>query len=177
MSFRISFLSSVCQHIFLHPAGNVFHLRANFLAFKLKQNSHFLTRQERDEVGVDGFTSRKEPWEWAQTIDTSLLLIFTSSSASLLLMAHVFNKIPTDPYENFGCHLWLSAPCLCNWSGDQVFLNFHSKSLVPTPAIGDNQKWSPQADLLYVKPARCARLSPNPHREHRENVYFLKFLS
>ena len=26
MSFRISFLSSVCQHIFLHPAGNVFHL-------------------------------------------------------------------------------------------------------------------------------------------------------
>ena len=32
-------------------------------------------------------------------------------------------------------------PCLYNWSGNQVFLNFHSKSLVPTLAIGDNQKW------------------------------------
>ena len=53
-------------------------------------------------------------------------------------------------------------PCLCNWSGNQVFLNFHSKSLVPTLAIGNNQKCSPQAYLLYmyVKFARCAWLSP-----------------
>ena len=43
----------------------------------------------------------------------------------------------------------------------QVFLNFHSKFLVLTPAIGDNQKCrsTQQADLLYVKSARCARLS------------------
>ena len=157
---------------------------------------------------MDGFTSRKEPWEWAWTIDTLSLLIFitfdssllllahvfnkiptdpygnymaaifgshtplvyatgvvflsflTSCSSLLLLLAHVFNKIPTDPYGNYGCLLWLSPPCLCNWSGNQVFLNFHSKSLVPTPAIGDDQKWSPQADLLYVKSARCTLLSP-----------------
>ena len=75
-------------------------------------------------------------------LDTLLLLIFTSSSSLLLLLAHVFNKIPTDPYGNFnGCHLWLSPLFLCNWSDNQVFLNFHSKSLVPTLAIGDNQKW------------------------------------
>ena len=59
----------------------------------------------------------------------------------------------------FGYHP--SPPCLCNRSGNQVFLNFHSKSLVPALAIGDNQKCSPQADLLYmhVKFARCAWLS------------------
>ena len=56
------------------------------IAFKLKQNSHmwirvinFPTQQEQEkiEVGMDGFTSKKEPWEWAWTIDTLLsLLIF-----------------------------------------------------------------------------------------------------
>ena len=93
----------------------------------------------------------------------------------LLLLAHVFiNKIPTDPYGNYGCHLWLSPPCLCNWSGNQVFLSFHSKSLVPTPTIGDNQKWSPQADLLYVKSARCARLSPI-QTEKIERMFIFKF--
>ena len=30
-----------------------------------------------------------------------------------------------------------SLPCLCSWSGNLVFLNFHSKSLVPTLAVGD----------------------------------------
>ena len=113
-------------------------------------------------------------------IDCLLLLTFTScSSALLLLLAHVFNKIPTDRYGNYGCHLWLSLlpPCLCNWSGNQVFLNFDSKSLVPTLlAIGNNQKCSPQADLLYmyVKFAMCMAFS-HPDREHRENVYFLNF--
>ena len=28
MFFQISPLSSVCQHIFLHPAGNIFHLQS-----------------------------------------------------------------------------------------------------------------------------------------------------
>ena len=33
---------------------------------------------------------------------------------------------------------------------NQVFLNFHFKSLVPTRTSGDNQKWSPQADLPII---------------------------
>ena len=70
----------------------------------------------------------------------------------------------------FGYH----PRCLHKWSGNQVFLKFHSKSLVPTPAIGDNQKWSPQADLLYVKPARCARLSP-VRTENIERMFIFNF--
>ena len=109
MSFRISCLSSVCQHIFLYRAGSVFHLQkeTNFYLLtckfpcfqpQAKQSIdielNFLTQQERDEVGMDGFTSRKEPWEWAQTIDTLLLSIVTSFCTCV-------NKIPTDLYGNY----------------------------------------------------------------------------
>ena len=109
-------------------------------------------------------------------LDTLLLLIFTSSSSLLLLLAHVLNKIPTDPYGNFnGCHLWLSPLFLCNWSDNQVFLNFHCKSIVPTLAIGDNQKCSPQADLLYVKSAGCAQLCPIQTENTERMFIFLNF--
>ena len=73
--------------------------------------------------------------------------------------------------------LVITNPCLCNWSGNQVFLRFHSKSLVPTPAVRDNQKCSPQADLLYNVFQICQMYMAFPHRdrEHRKNVYFFKF--
>ena len=110
------------------------------------------------------------------SLNNGLLVTFNFHHVHLvLLLAHVFNKIPTDVYGNCGCHLWLSPPCLCNWSGSQVFLYFHSKSLVPTPAVGDNQKCSPQADLLYmnVKSARCALLSPI-QTENIERMFIFK---
>ena len=56
---------------------------------------------------------------------------------------------------------------LCNLTGNQVFLSFHSNiaSLVrensmPPPTIGDNQKSPPQADLRHVKSRTCVWLSP-----------------
>ena len=57
----------------------------------------------------------------------------------------------------------------------QVFLNFHSKFLVLTQAIGDNQKCrsTQQADLLYVKSARCARPSL-VRTENIERVFIFK---
>ena len=70
------------------------------------------------EVGMEGFLSRKEPWEWIWTLDT--LLLWFSSCSSLLLLAHVFYKIPTDPYGNYGCHRWVANPLLMQlewWPG------------------------------------------------------------
>ena len=56
------------------------------------------------------------------------------SSSSLHMGLIRYPQIPMGAMAAiFGYH----HPFLCNWSGNQVFLNFHSKSLVPTPAIGD----------------------------------------
>ena len=146
--------------------------------FKLKQNSHtwirvinFPKQQER-EKRLEWMDSRVGKDPVRMSLNNRYLFAFNFHhvhSLLLVLLAHVLNKIPTDPYGNYGCHasLVITTPCLCNWSGNQVFLSFHSNSLVPTPETGDNQKWSPQADLLAF---------PHPDREHRKNVYFLKFL-
>ena len=74
-------------------------------------------------------------------LDTLLLLIFTSCSSLLLLLARVFNKIqyPQIPMGTamtaiFGYH---PLAYVIGMIHNQVFLNFHSKSLVPTPAIGN----------------------------------------
>ena len=82
---------------------------------------------------MDGLSSRKKPWEWAWTIDTLSLFIF------IMFISHpsctCVNKISTNPCWNYGCHLWLSPTrppppllpaCLCNLSGNQLFLSFHS---------------------------------------------------
>ena len=94
-------------------------------------------------------------------------------------LAPVFNKIPTDPHGNYGCHLWLSPPCLCNCSdcGNQVFLIFNSKSLVLTPAIGDNQKCrSPQqADLFMSNPPDVPSFPPSGQRTQKECLFFKIF--
>ena len=78
------------------------------------------------------FQVGKKPWEWAWTIDTLSLFIF------IMFISHpsctCVNKIPTNPCWNYGCHLWLSPTppppllpaCLCNLSGNQLFLSFRS---------------------------------------------------
>ena len=100
-------------------------------------------------------------------------------------LARVFNKIPTDPHGNYGCHLWLSPPpppCLCNCSDCGVTRCFLSSiPNLPNP-------WSSHQQLAIIKSAgRHSRLTclcqirqmcpafPHPDREHRKNVYFLKF--
>ena len=108
-------------------------------------------------------------------LDTLLLLIFTSSSSLLLLLAHVFNKIPTDPYGNFnGCHLWLSPLFLCNWSDNQVFLNFHSKSLVPTLAIGVSVHH--RLTCFTSNPPDVPSFAPSRQRTQKECLFFKIFV-
>ena len=63
------------------------------------------------------------------------------SSSSLHMCLIRYPQIPMETMAAIFGYLTPLPPCLCNWSGNQVFLNFHSKSLVPTLAIGDNQKW------------------------------------
>ena len=95
------------------------------IAFKLKQNSHmwirvinFPTQQEREkiEVGMDGFTSKKEPWEWAWTVDSLSLLIFItirlSSSLHLCLIRYPQILMGTIWLPS----LVLNSLGLCNWS-------------------------------------------------------------
>ena len=46
-----------------------------------------------------------------------------------------------------------------------------NRRLVLTPAIGDNQKWSTQADLLYVKPAQLSPIQT----ENIERMFIFNF--
>ena len=112
-------------------------------------------------------------------LDTLLLLIFTSSSSLLLLLAHVFNNIPTDPYGNFnGCHASLViTPLLMQleWQPGLSQLPFQ----IPSSHLSnwDNQKCSPQADLLYVKSAGCAQLCPiQTENKERMFIFFKIFV-
>ena len=44
-------------------------------------------------------------------LNNKYLVTFNFHQVHLLfLLAHVFNKIPADPYGNYGYHLWLSTP-------------------------------------------------------------------
>ena len=89
-------------------------------------------------------------------LDTLLLLIFTSCSSLLLLLARVFNKLPTDHHGNgYIAAIFAYATGVVSRSFSTSIPN---RRLVLTPAIGDNQKWSPQADLLYVKPAQLSHI-------------------
>ena len=147
------------------------------IAFKLKQNSHmwirvinFPTQQEREkfEVGMDGFTSKKEPWELdlnnRYLVTCNFHRIHLSSSLHMCLIRYPLIPMGTIWLPSLG----LISLGLCNWS--IVLLSFHSKmvSLVREnsmlldliPAFGDSQKSPPQADFLYVKSPRCAWLSP-----------------
>ena len=126
---------------------------------------------------MEGFTSRKEAWEWAWTIDTLLLLIFTSCSSLLLPLARVLNKLPTDHYGNgyiaaiFAYHPPAYATGVVTRSFSTSIPN---RRLVLTPAIGDNQKWSPQADLPYVKPAQLSHIqTENIERMFIFNFFFI----
>ena len=58
--------------------------------------------------------------------------------------------------------------------GNQVFLIFHSKSLVLTSAIGDNQKFrSPQqADLFMSNPPDVPRFLPSGQRTFLKFFYY-----
>ena len=82
-------------------------------------------------------------------LDTLLLLIFMSCSSFLLLLTHVFNKIqyPQIPMRTMTAIFGYHAPCLCNWSDNQVFLNF-----IPNP-------WSPPQQLaIKIKSVHHSRL-------------------
>ena len=101
----------------------------------------FPTQQEREkiEVGMYGFTSKKEPWEW----DLNSRYLVTCNFHHI-----VFNKIPTDPYGNYynGCHLWFSTPLVyATWS--IVFLSFHSKMV---SLVRENSMliWSQQLGIV-----------------------------
>ena len=95
------------------------------------------------------------------------------------LLAHVFNKIPTDPHGNYGCHLWLSPPPPAYATGDcgnQVFLIFQvpNRPLVLTSAIGHNQKFrSPQqADLFMSNPPDVPGFLPSGQRTFLKFFYY-----
>ena len=110
-------------------------------------------------------------------LDTLLLLIFTSCSSLLLLLARVFNKLPTDHHGNgyiaaiFDYHPPAYATGVVTRSFSTSIPN---RRLVLTPAIGDNQKWSPQADLLYVKPAQLSHIqTENIERTFIFNCFFI----
>ena len=122
------------------------------------------------DVGMDGCTSGKKPWEWAWTIDIlslSIFIMFISPPSCTCV-----NKIPTNPCWNHGSHLWLSPPFPLTYATWVVTRSF-SASIptwhlwsekiqwpLPPPTIGDNQKSLPQADLRHVKSRTCAWLSP-----------------
>ena len=138
------------------------------IAFKLKQNSHtwirvinFPTQQEQAKIefGMDGFTSKKEPWEWAWTIDTLSLLIFITFISPPLKCAHVFNKIPTDPYGNYNysCHLWFSTPLVSL----SLSLSFYSK-MVSLVRQNSMLIWSQQLSIVKSLHHRLTSFMLNP---------------
>ena len=88
------------------------------IAFKLKQNSHmwirvinFPKQQEREkiEVGMDGFTSKKEPQEWYLIVTFSFHHIHLSSSLHMCLIRHpqILIWLPSLVLNSLG---------LCDWS-------------------------------------------------------------
>ena len=101
-------------------------------------------------------------------------------SLLLVLLAHVLNKIPTDPYGNYGCHasLVITTPCLCNWSGNQVFLSFHSNSLVPTQKLAIIK--SGHHRLTYFtcmsNPPDVHGFPPSRQRTQKECLFFKIFV-
>ena len=76
-------------------------------------------------------------------------------------MAAIFGYLPPAAYATGDC-------------GNQVFLIFHSKSLVLTSAIGDNQKFrSPQqADLFMSNPPDVPRFLPSGQRTFLKFFYY-----
>ena len=125
---------------------------------------------------MDGFKSRKGPWEWARTTDTWLLLIFIMFISPPPFLHMCLVRYPQIPMGSMAAIFGYKPPACATRVVTRSFSTSIPNPWSPLQQLANKIKCSPQQDdLLYmfVKSARCVWLSPI-QTESMERMFIFK---